>query len=463
MSYDILIVGAGPGGYVAAIRAAQMGAKIVLIEKDKLGGTCLNYGCIPTKALIACTTLFEKIQKAGNFGITTGNVSLDLDKVIERKNKIVEKLVKGIEFLLEKNKIELIYGGARVLEAENSEIRKVEISPASNYYSNCCGIPLKREKVDNSELIVESRKLILATGSLPYSLPSTPFDGKRFLSSDDLLDNPQHFEKLNIVGGGVIGLHFAQIYSSLGTKVTIYEALPEILPGIDEEVVATIKRILKRKGVEVLTNAKFTAETNPDPTLICVGRRPNLIGIEGLNLKMEGKSVWVNEKMETSVPGIYAIGDLVSKKMFAHVASEQGIIAAENALGGNRLFTYDHVPYGIYTQPEIGSVGLTEKEARVNHPDIRIGRFPFAALGIAQAMGEIEGFIKIISDKDDKILGVHILGPEATTLIGSALIAMRNGLTGRQLADSIQAHPSYSEGIQEAALNIYKHSLHVIN
>lgn len=442
--YDLIIIGAGPGGYVAAIRAAQLGAKVALIEIDKVGGTCLNRGCIPTKAIIACATLFDKIQKAGNFGISTGEVAIDLSQVIDRKNKIIEKLGKGIELLLEKNKIELICGEARILEAG-----KVEV-----------------EKVESGKQIVESRKIILATGSTPYPLRSTPFDALNILSSDDILNNRQRFAKLNIVGGGVIGIHFAQVYSSLGTKVTIYEALPEILPGVDEEIVAALKRILKRKGIEIITNTSFSKETSQAPTLVCVGRLPNLTGLENLKLKMNGKSVWTNEKMETSVPGVYAIGDLTSSKMFAHVASEQGVIAAENALGANRSFTYDFVPYVIYTQPEIGSVGLNEKQARelgAGSREIKVGKFPFAALGIAQAMGEIEGFIKIITDANDKILGVHILGPEANALIGIAVEAMKSGISSEQLAETIQAHPSYPEGIQEAALNIFKRSLHTIN
>lgn len=432
--YDLIVVGGGPGGYVSAIRAAQLGAKVCLIEKDKVGGTCLNRGCIPTKAIIACTNLYEKIQKAENFGIQTSQPTIDLKKVIDRKNKIVEKVTKGVEFLLKKNKIDVIIGTAKVLGPGKVEIGK---------------------------LIVESRKIILATGSSPASIPGVNFDGEKFLSSNDLLDSPEVPEKLDIVGGGVIGLHFAQIYSALGTEITIYEALPEILPGIDEEVVGMVKRLLKRRKVTTLTNTKFDASKSSGKTLICVGRTPNTAGLENLNLKMDKKSVAVNEKMETSVPGVYAVGDLASKKMLAHVAYEQGVIAAENAMGGNRTFTYEATPFGIYTHPEIGSVGLTEKEAREKHKNIKVGKFPFAALGIAQAMGEIEGFIKVISDEKGKLLGIHILGPEATSLIGGATLALKNGLTVNQLAKTFQAHPTYPEGLQEASLNAINKSLHV--
>ena len=419
--YDIAVLGGGPGGYVAAIRAAQLGAKVALIEKDKVGGTCLNRGCIPTKALIACTNLYDKIRQAENYGIKTSIPSIDLKYVIDRKNKIVEKLIKGVELLLGKNKIDVIYGTGKILEPGTIEV-----------INN-----------NGTRSTVHGTRLILATGSSPASLPGITFDKDKFLSSDDLLENHTVFPKLDIVGGGIIGLHFAQIYSSLGCEVTIYEALPEILPGIDEEIIGIVKRILKRKKVNIITNTRFEPSQSCGKTLICVGRAPNIIGLEGLSLKMEKRSVWINEKMETSIPGVYAVGDLVSKKMLAHVAYEQGVIAAENAMGLNRAFNYDCVPFGIYTSPEIGSVGLTEKEASEKYKEIKVGRFPFAALGIAQAMGEIEGSIKIISDGEEKILGVHILGPEATTLIGIATLAIKNNLNIDQLAETFQAHPTY--------------------
>jgi dihydrolipoamide dehydrogenase len=439
--YDIAVLGGGPGGYIAAIRASQLGAKVALVEKDKVGGTCLNRGCIPTKALIACTNLYDKIRQAENYGIKTGSASIDLKSIIDRKNKIVEKIVKGVEFLLAKNKIDIIYGTGKILEPGSIEV-------VNN---------------NGTRYTVHGTRLILATGSSPASLPGLNFDKEKFLCSDDLLDNRSDLKKLDIVGGGIIGLHFAQIYSSLGCEVTIYEALPEILPGVDEEIIRIVKRILNRKKAKIITNTRFAPSQSCGKTLICVGRTPNIIGLEVLNLKMEKRSVWVNEKMETSIPGIYAVGDLVSNKMLAHVAYEQGVIAAENAMGMNRTFDYDCVPFAIYTSPEIGSVGLTEKEALENYKDIKIGKFPFSALGIANATGETEGSIKVISSVDGKILGVHILGPEATTLIGIATLAIKNNLNIEQLAETFQAHPTYPEGLQEAALNVLKRSLHIIN
>lgn len=422
--YDIAVLGGGPGGYVAVLRAAQLGAKVALIEKDKLGGTCLNRGCIPTKALIACTNLYAKMQEAEKFGITAEKVAIDFKKVVERKDQIIAKLVKGTEFLLKKNGVEIIWGEGKLLEPGHLKV---------------------------GDRNIQSRAVILATGSSPTPLPGINFDKEKFLTSDNLLEYHPLPEQLDIVGGGVIGLHFAQIYSTLGTRITIYEVLPEILPGIDEEVVARVKALLKRKSVEIKTGVRFDPARSCGKTLICVGRTPNLPGLV------------VNEKLETNMPGVFAVGDVISQKMFAHVAYEQGVIAAENAMGANRTFSYENIPYGIYTHPEIGSVGLTEKDAREKNPNIKIGKFPFAALGIAAAMGETEGFIKVISDEKGKLLGVHILGPEATNLIGSATLAIKNGLTVDKLAGIWQAHPTYPEGLQEAALAALKRSLHGLN
>jgi len=439
--YDIAILGGGPGGYAAAIRASQLGASVVLIEKERLGGTCLTRGCIPTKALLACTSFFEKIKKSESFGIKTENTSIDLKKVVERKNTLVDKLVKGIEFLIDKNKIDLIYAEGKII----SETK------------------IEAVKKDGTKEDISFKKLIIATGSLPFQLPSIDFDGINFLSSDDILNNFEIPEKLDVVGGGVIGLHFAFMYSSLGTEVSIYEALPDILFGIDEEVVALAKRILSRRKIKIITNTKFTKEDSCGKTLISVGRVPNTEGLSALPFKFDKKSLWTNEKMETSIKGIYAIGDVTSKKMFAHVATEQGIIAVENALGSNKTFDYSCIPYTIYTNPEIASVGLTEKQAKEMGIIIKIGKFPFSALGISYAMGEIEGFIKIVADENNKILGVHIIGPEANTIIGSATIAVKNGLTTEKLGETIQSHPSFPEGLQESALSALKRSIHALN
>jgi len=434
--FDLAVLGGGPAGYVAAIRGAQLGAKVCLIEKEKVGGTCLNKGCIPTKALIACASLFEKIRKAGNYGITVGEPAIDLAKVIERKDTVVGKIVKSLQKLIEQNKIEIVFGNGVVQ------------GPG-------------RINVDNRD--VQSRAIILATGSVPSCLPGLSFDQERFLCSDDALMLKEVPQQITIVGGGVIGIHFASFYATLGAEVAIYEAMPEILPGIDEEVVAQVKRLLGRKKVKILTNTFFDPAKAGGKALVCVGRTPNLMGFEALNLKMEKMRVVVNDKMETSVPGVYAAGDVCSKVMLAHVAYEQGAIAAENALGASRRFSYDCIPIGIYTNPEIGAVGLTEKAAREKGLNVSIGRFPFGALGIAQAMGEIEGFIKVVADENKKILGVHIIGPEATSLVGTACVAIKNGLTVEQLAETFQAHPSYPEGLQEAALSALKRAVHITN
>jgi dihydrolipoamide dehydrogenase len=433
--YDIIVLGGGPGGYVAAIRAAQLGAKVALIEKDKVGGTCLNRGCIPTKALIACTNLYDKIKKAANFGIIAKEVTIDPTKIVERKNAIVTKLVNNLHKLIEQNGITVIQGEGKVLGPDKVEVKNLERGTWN----------------------VESRKLILATGSSPASLPGIKLDGEQYFCSDDALELKSVPEKLNIVGGGVIGIHFAVIFSALGTAVTIYEALPEILSGIDADVISMVRRMLARRKINILTNTKFDPAASKEKTLVCIGRTPNLKGLEALG------QITVNEKMETNVPGVYAAGDLVSRKMLAHVAYEQGEIAAENALGGKRTFNYDCVPIGIYTNPEIAGVGLTEQEARSKGARVKVGRFPFAALGIAQAMGEIEGFVKVVADDQGKLLGVHILGAEATSLIGMATLALKQGLKVDQLAAVFQAHPSFPEALQEASLAALNRSLHNLN
>ncbi|OGC04783.1 dihydrolipoyl dehydrogenase [candidate division WOR-1 bacterium RIFOXYA12_FULL_43_27] len=424
--YDVVVIGAGPGGYVAAIRAAQLGGKVLLIEKDQLGGTCLNHGCIPTKALITSTNFFDDLGRAGLLGIEISDPKIDFQKVMARKERVVNKLRKGIEFLLKKNNVEVIYGEGTLLEDGGVEVKRV----------------------DSSKERVESRKIILATGSYPIALPNVPFDGKKFISSNDLLSWKDEIpKKLNIVGGGVIGVHFASIYSSLGSEITIFEAQPDILPGFDHDLVDAVRSILKRKKVTVLTNTNFKPEEAKGTTLISIGRKPNA-------------KVTVNEKMETETKNVYAIGDVTGISMLAHVASAQGIVAAENAMGKDSKMDYNAIPCTIYTHPEIGTIGLTEEAARAKH-EISIGRFPFSALGHANAIGETEGFFKIIAEKKSgKILGVHIVGAQASSVLGIASLAMANNLTVEQLARTIFAHPSIPEGLFEAGLNTLGIGIH---
>ncbi len=440
MSYDVIVIGGGPGGYVAAIRAAQLGGKVLLIEKDQLGGTCLNYGCIPTKTLITSTNLLDDLKKSSLLGIETGDIKIDFQKVVARKERVVNKLRKGIEFLLKKNNVEVIFGEGKLLEDG-----KVEISTA-----------------ESRKLLAESRKLILAMGSSPTPLPNITIDGKRFVSSDSLLSWKDEIpKKLNIVGGGVIGIHFAAIYSSLGSEITIYEAKPDILPGFDNDIVEAVRSILKRKKVKIITNTTFDPKEAEGTTLICVGRTPNTRGIINSKLKIEHKNVCVNKKMETSIPGVYAIGDITGESMLAHVASAQGIVAAENAMGKDSKMNYHAIPCTIYTHPEIGTIGLTEDQAKEKH-ELSVGKFPFAALGHANAIGQIEGFIKVIANKESGIiLGVHIVGASASSILGVASLAMSNNFIIEQFTNVIYAHPSLPEGLFEAGLDSINKSLHL--
>ena len=440
-TYDVIVIGAGPGGYVAAIRAAQLGGKVLLVEKNKVGGVCLNWGCIPTKAVLASTALFDQIKKSDRFGISLSDPQIDFKKVIERKDRIVNKLIKGIELLLKKNKVELVAGEAQFEDLEHIKIVK----------------PI------GEEAAVKGKAVILATGSSPAMLPGIIFDKNKNLCSDDLFVVKETIPaEVNIVGGGVIGIHFAEIYHSLGCQVTIYEALGEILPGFDSDVIKFVRDMLKRKKIIVKTSTPFEPQDTDAINMICAGRTPNTRGIINPALKIERKNVLVNEKMETSIPNVFAIGDITGIKMLAHVAEAQGIVAAENAMGLKSRMEYSAIPITIYTHPEIGTIGLTEEEARKNH-EITVGKFPFSALGHANAIGEIEGFIKVIAEKESggEILGVHIVGPQASTLIGIASIAMSNKLSIEKFIKVIYAHPSLPEGVFEAGLNALSRSIHL--
>lgn len=455
----IAIIGAGPGGYVAAIRAAQLGVQVTIIEDIEVGGTCLNRGCIPTKSLIASTNTLERIRKAEEFGLEIkGEVGFSLERIIDRKEKVVGTLVKGIRGLFKGWGIELFEGRGKILKPD-----KIRIT-------------LK----DGSTRELDVDRIIIATGSRPANIEGLPFDGERILSSDDILKLKDLPKSLIIIGAGVIGCEFATIFRALDTDITMIEMMPHAIPTEDEEISEILERELKKKRIKLILKAKVERVVKGDgdvvatltdgrdiraeKILVSIGRAFNTedLGLEDVGIKRDLKgNIVVNDKMETNIPGVYAIGDVIGGIMLAHVASTEGLVAVENALGGNRRIDYKIVPSAIFTSPDIGSVGLREKEALERH-DIKIGRFPFRALGKAHASGDIVGMVKVIADsRDDRILGVHIIGPHATDLIHEATVAMKMGATVRDIAYSIHAHPTLSEALMEASEDAHGMAIHI--
>ncbi|MCS6288559.1 MAG: dihydrolipoyl dehydrogenase [Nitrospira sp.] len=464
----LAILGAGPGGYVAAIRAAQLGARVTVIENQALGGVCLNWGCIPSKALLSVVELGDKAKKAKDFGIQlSGPVTYDPAVMVARKNKVVSTLVKGIATLFKTWNIEHVEGTGELLDARTIRVTKP----------------------DGTETRVVADGLIIATGSSWPNLPLFPIDGTQIITSKQALDLTRIPASLLIVGGGVEGCEFASLYSGLGTQVTLVELVPRLLPLEDEEIGQMMERELKKRGVDIRTGVTVdqivrqpeivTAHLrdglslNVEQVLVSVGRGFNSrgIGLEkaGVQVGARGEIV-VNDQMETNVSGVYAIGDVVGKAMLAHVASAQGKVAVENFMGHPRTIDYDVIPTGIFTLPEIGRVGLTEQQARDrcvaagkdSQQAIKVGRFRYGGLGKAQAAGDIQGLLKVLADAEsDRILGVHILGAHATDLIHEAALAMHLGATVSRVAEMIHAHPTLAEGLMEAMEDVHGHAIHL--
>ncbi len=459
MSKKVIILGGGPGGYVAAIRAAQLGAQVVVIEKNELGGTCLNRGCIPTKALVAGAETLAKVKHAEEFGIKIDSYSVNLAQMMERKNKVVEKLVTGIHFLFKKNKVQLIKGTGKLVSPTQVEVAKA----------------------DGTNETIAGDAIIIATGSEPAIITNLGYDGETVYTSNEALQLTEIPQRLLIIGGGVIGCEFACIFHELGTQVTIVDVMPTILPMQDQDTARQMQSLLKRRGIEIKTKVKVqevrkTAgqvaavlesgeELVADRMLISIGRSLNSqgIGLEeaGIELGQRGEVV-VNERLQTNIPHIYAIGDVTNKIQLAHVASVQGLVAVDNIMGKERLINYDVVPSCVYTLPEVAGVGITTQAAKEQGLEIASAKFPLLANGKALAMGEAEGFVKLIADpKTGKILGVHIVGPHATDLIAEAALAMENGITVEQLAKTIHAHPTLAEALMEAAEAIHGKAIHI--
>lgn len=446
--YDIAVIGSGPGGYVAAIRAAQLGKSVALIEKDLLGGCCLNVGCIPTKTLLSNAAVLHQVKRAADFGITVGSVSFHYDQMKKRKDQVIQKMRSGLEGLIRSNKITVYKGAAQF---ETPKVLKV---------------------IGQDNLFIDAEKIIIATGSIPMDVKAFPCDHKRILNSTSMLELTEAPQRLAIVGGGYIGCEFASLFQELGTKVTILEALPTILTAQGAQIAGFMTKSFTSKGMEILTNVKVARIENQgnsvrieleggktldaDYALVSVGRK---VYTEGLGLEKAGLKTTdrgyldTDDSMETEVRGIYAIGDVTGKWMLAHVASHQGIIAAENACGHDAAVFYDAVPAVVFTSPEIATVGMTLEQAQKKGIDATSGSFPFMALGKAQASMDTEGFSQIISDKKTgQILGAIAIGHEASNLIAEMALAIQNELTLDSVIETIHAHPTLAESWHEAAL-----------
>jgi len=451
---DVTIIGGGPGGYVAAIRAAHLGLKVVLIEKDKLGGVCLNRGCIPTKALVSTAEILNYIKRADEFGIKVGEFSLDFNKVMKRKDMITRRLNAGIGQLMKANKIRVIDGEGNILK------------------------PGKVEAVNKGgkKEIIESKNIILATGSSVMRIPIPGLELEGVITSDEALTLEKLPGKILIIGGGVVGIEFAGIFNSFGVEVTVVEMLSRILPPVDEEIALRLTLILKRKGIKILTDSKVeniekinsnlevTISTpqekqklSTEKVLLSAGRIPEWgnIDVDKLGLELDNRAIKVDDKMKTNLPGIYAVGDVVGKIMLAHVASAEGKVAAENIAGVKSVMNYKVVPNCVFSAPEAASVGLNEEEARNKFDNIKISKFPYMANGKAMGMGETEGTVKAITDSDtNEILGMHILGAHASDLIAEATLGLSLEVTAEEIANTIHAHPTLAEIIAEATEGI---------
>jgi dihydrolipoyl dehydrogenase len=462
--FDVVIIGAGPGGYVAAIRAGQLGLRTAVVERDtRLGGTCLLRGCIPTKALLRDAHLLQEVRKASRQGLfKIGELEVNFDKIQERKSDIVAKNASGVEFLFRKNKVTTFKGTAKIISPT-----RVDVSG------------------DGTSTELNAKNIVIATGSEAKSLPGYNVDEKRIITNVGALDMAQIPKAMVVVGAGAVGVEFASIYNSFGTKVTLIEVLPNVVPLEDEEVSRELKRVFTRKGIEVHTKAKLEGATEKDggvevtfqtekgevkkllvdKLLMATGRGPNTtdIGLEKLGIATERGFVKVNAYMETGVKGVYAVGDIIPTPQLAHVAFQEGIVAVEKIAGKNpATINYQQVPNCTYCDPQVASVGLTEAKAREQGFKVKVGKFPFTAVAKAKIEDASEGFIKVVADdKYGEILGVHMIGGSVTEMIAEAVASMSLEGTVDDLIHTIHAHPTLAEGFHEAMENVYNMAIHI--
>ncbi len=463
-SYDLLIIGAGPGGYVAAIRASQLGLETAVVEKDeRLGGTCLLRGCIPTKQLLHTADLLDRIREAGDQGIEVADARIDIGKAMDRKEEVVAKNARGVEYLFKKNGVERIRGKGRLTGAHEVEV----------------------EGPDGERTTYRAEHVLIATGSMPREIPPAPSDGERILTSDHVLELREVPESMIVLGAGAVGTEFASVYRSFGTEITLVEMLPRVLPFEDEEVSKELARALRKRGMKLLTGTKLSSaqateagvkvtlegeageETlEASKLLVAVGRAPvsRDLGFEEAGVGIDDRGyVEVDEYCRTALPHVYAIGDVIDTPWLAHVASHEGILAVEHMAGHTvRPIDYDLTPIVTFCDPEVAHVGLTEAEAKERGHEVAVGKFPFTALGKAVIVGKTAGFVKIVREtKYDQVLGVHIVGVHATDLIAEACAALHLETTNAELIETIHAHPTLGEAIHEAAHAAAGHSIHI--
>ena len=462
MNYDLLVIGSGPGGYVAAIRASQLGLKTAVVEKSELGGICLNWGCIPTKSLLKSAQVFEYAQHAADYGVNVTGATADFGKMVERSRGVADGMSKGIQFLLKKNKVEVIQGFGK-LKAKNT-------------------VEVLDENGKGTE--VTAKHIILATGARSKELPNLPQDGEKIIGYRKALTLEKQPESMIIVGSGAIGSEFAYFYSTIGTKVTLVEFLPNIVPNEDEDVSKQLGRSFKKAKINVMVNSavekvdtsgkkcKVTIKTKKgeevheaDVVLSAVGIAPNIegIGIEELGVELENGKIKVDDYYRTNIEGVYAIGDIVHGPALAHVASAEGIACVEKIAGENpQPVDYGNIPGCTYTIPEVASVGMTEKAAKEAGYEVKIGKFPFTASGKASAAGAKDGFVKLVFDeKYGELLGAHLVGANVTEMIAELVVAKKLETTGHELIKAIHPHPTMSEAIMEAAAAAYNEVIHI--
>ncbi|MET7030149.1 dihydrolipoyl dehydrogenase [Sediminicola luteus] len=461
-NFDVIVLGSGPGGYVTAIRASQLGFKTAVIEKENLGGVCLNWGCIPTKALLKSAQVFEYLKHAGDYGLTVDGFDKDFDAVVKRSRNVADGMSKGVQFLMKKNKIEVIDGFGKLMPG-----KKVMVTDANG-----------------KETEYSANNIIIATGARSRELPSLPQDGKKIIGYRKAMTLDKQPKKMVVVGSGAIGIEFAYFYNSMGTEVTVVEFLPNVVPVEDEDISKQLERTFKKSGIKIMTSSevtkvdtsgegvKVTVKTSKgeeiieaDIVLSAVGIKSNIenIGLEEVGIAVDRDKILVNDYYQTNIPGYYAIGDVTPGQALAHVASAEGILCVEKLAGMHvEPLDYGNIPGCTYCTPEIASVGLTEKQAKEKGYELKVGKFPFSASGKAKASGTPDGFVKVIFDaKYGEWLGCHMIGAGVTDMIAEAVVARKLETTGHEILKAVHPHPTMSEAVMEAVADAYGEVIHL--